>query len=60
MSNKKSNECFQDLENIYKGKTLYIIGNGPSLAETDLSLIKDSPSIAMNRISLLYSKMFPI
>ena len=56
MSNKKSNRCFLGLENIYKGKTLYIIGNGPSLAETDLSIIKDSPSIAMNRISLLYSK----
>ncbi len=56
MPNKKSNKCFLGLENIYKGKTLYIIGNGPSLAETNLSLIKDSPSIAMNRISLLYPK----
>lgn len=56
MDPKNSNKCFKNFENIHKGETIYIIGNGPSLSETDLNLIKDSPSIAMNRISLLYSK----
>ena len=56
MSNKKLNECFQGLENIHKGNFIHIIVS-PSLAETDLSLIKDSPSIAMNRISLLIQNL---
>ena len=56
MDPKNSNQCFKNFENIHKGQTIYIIGNGPSLSETDLNLIKDQPSIAMNRISLLYSK----
>lgn len=43
-------------KNIHEGKRVFIIGNGPSLANTNLDLIKDEYSIAMNRISLLYPK----
>jgi hypothetical protein len=50
------NECFLPYEGRHSGETIYIIGNGPSLADTDLSLIQNCPSIAMNRISLLYPK----
>ena len=58
MSIEKSNSCFESFKGVHKNQTLFIIGNGPSLSETNLDLIKDSPSIAMNRISLIYSK-FP-
>ena len=54
MDTKNLNDCFKDFKDIHKGETIYIIGNGPSLSLTDLNLIKDSPSIAMNRISLIY------
>tara|TARA_Y100000589_G_scaffold323956_1_gene359317 strand:+ start:765 stop:1670 length:906 start_codon:yes stop_codon:yes gene_type:complete len=56
MNISDNNSCFKSFENIHQGETIYIIGNGPSLGETDLSLIENSPSIAMNRISLLYPK----
>lgn len=56
MNSKKQNLCFKQFHNIHEGETIFIIGNGPSLSETDLSLIEKFPSIAMNRISLLYSK----
>ena len=35
---------------------VFLIGNGPSLNKTDLDLIKDEYSIAMNRISLIFDK----
>jgi hypothetical protein len=34
----------------------YIIGNGPSLQETNLDLIKGQPSFACNGIDLIYEK----
>tara|TARA_B100001248_G_scaffold239026_1_gene204031 strand:- start:5510 stop:6433 length:924 start_codon:yes stop_codon:yes gene_type:complete len=54
MSSNTTNSCFEPFKAIHKNQTLYIIGNGPSLNETDLDLIKNSPSIAMNRISMIY------
>ena len=48
------NICFIPHKNKYQGKRVYIIGNGPSLKNTDLNLIKNEYSIAMNRISLIY------
>ena len=50
------NTCFESFKDIHLNETIYIIGNGPSLSKTDLSLIENKPSIAMNRISLLYPK----
>lgn len=50
---------FNELEN-YKDKHLnqrcFIIGNGPSLNDTNLDLIKDEVTFGMNRIDLLYHK----
>ena len=57
MSYKKVNFCFEPFKGIHRNETLYIIGNGPSLNETDLDLISNSPSIAMNRISMIYKKL---
>lgn len=50
------NNVFKDYQNIHKGKRVFLVANGPSLAETNLDLIKDEYSIAMNRISLIYKK----
>jgi len=46
----------EDYKNIHKGKRCFIIGNGPSLNNTNLDLIKDEYSFAMNRIGLIYDR----
>jgi hypothetical protein len=50
------NSNFKKYKNIHQGKRVFIIGNGPSLKDTNFDLIQDEYSIAMNRISLLYNK----
>jgi hypothetical protein len=41
-------------KNIHQGKRCFIIGNGPSLKNTDLSLLKGEFTFGMNRIYLLF------
>tara|TARA_R110000824_G_scaffold198336_3_gene382324 strand:+ start:2993 stop:3811 length:819 start_codon:yes stop_codon:yes gene_type:complete len=50
------NTVFKKYKNIHEGKRVFLIANGPSLAYTNLDLIKDEISIAMNKVSLIYSK----
>jgi len=45
------------LKDIHKGKRAFIIGNGPSLRQTDLSKLKDEFSFGMNRIYLLFHEL---
>ena len=51
------NEVFKKYKNKHEGKRVFLIANGPSLSKTNLDLIKDEYSIAMNRISLLYNQV---
>ena len=46
----------EDFKNIHEGKRCFIIGNGPSLNNTDLNLIKDEYSFGMNRIGLKFGE----
>ncbi len=47
-------------QNIHQGQRCFIIGNGPSLKNMDLSPLKNEFTFGMNRIYLLYPKMgFP-
>jgi len=41
----------------YKGKRAFIIGNGPSLKNTDLSLLKNEITFGMNRIYLMFPEL---
>ena len=50
------NLVFEDYKDKHKNERLFLIGNGPSLAETDLNLLKNENTLAMNRISLIYDK----
>lgn len=43
--------------NLHKGKRCFIIGNGPSLRQTDLSLLKDEFTFGMNRIYLMFPEL---
>ena len=42
--------------NLYKGQRCFLLGNGPSLNRTDLSMLEDEYTFACNKISLLYEK----
>ena len=48
-ANKQKLLKFKD---IHKGKRCFIVANGPSLKNTDLSLLKDEITLGMNRIYL--------
>jgi len=48
------NEVFESYKDMHKGERVFLIGNGPSLANTDLDLLKSENTIAMNRISMIY------
>ena len=46
----------KDYKGLYEGQRCFILGNGPSLNETNLDLLKDEYTFACNKISLLYEK----
>jgi hypothetical protein len=45
------------LQDLFLGERCFIIGNGPSLNKTDLSLLRYEYTIGLNRIYLNYPKM---
>ncbi len=48
------------LKDIHKGKRAFIIGNGPSLKQTDLSRLEDEFTFGLNRIYLMFPELgFP-
>lgn len=47
-------ESFRD---IHKGERCVIIGNGPSLNKTDLTLLRDEKTFGLNRIYLMFDKL---
>ncbi len=42
--------------NRYAGKRCFVIGNGPSLQQTDISLLKDEYTFGMNRVYLAFQE----
>jgi len=52
----KSNQRLKKYQNLYNGKRCFVIGNGPSLKNTDLSLLKDEFTFGMNRIYLAFEE----
>ena len=51
-----SSKRLKKYQNLYNGKRCFVIGNGPSLKNTDLSLLKDEYTFGMNRIYLAFEK----
>jgi len=45
------------MKDIHRGERCFIIGNGPSLKNTDLSQLKDEYTIGMNRIYMLFDEL---
>jgi hypothetical protein len=46
-----------ELKDIHRGQRCFIIGNGPSLKQTDLSRLRDEFTFGMNRIYLGFPEM---
>lgn len=47
----------KSLKDKYKGKRIFIIGNGPSLNRTPLEFLKDEYTFAVNRFHLMYDRI---
>jgi hypothetical protein len=45
------------LKDVHRGQRCFVIGNGPSLKNTDLSLLKDEYTFGMNRIYLMFPEL---
>lgn len=50
------NLVFERYRDIHKGERVFLIANGPSLSRTNLNLLKNETTIAMNRVSLIYDQ----
>lgn len=46
-----------ELKDVHKGKRAFIIGNGPSLKQTDLSKLRDEITFCMNRFYLAFPEL---
>jgi hypothetical protein len=47
----------KQMENIHAGERAFIIGNGPSLRQTDMSLLRNEFTFGLNRIYLLFPEL---
>ncbi|HCE18327.1 MAG TPA: hypothetical protein DEQ80_10750 [Anaerolinea thermolimosa] len=45
------------LKDIHRGQRVFIIGNGPSLRQTDMSKLRNEYTIGMNRIFLMFPEL---
>jgi hypothetical protein len=54
---KENYRRLENLKDIYKGRRVFILGNGPSLLKCDLTLLKDEITIVSNANFLIWDKM---
>ena len=54
---RRSRMRMSQYHNIHKGERCFIIGNGPSLKQTDLTKLKGEYTFGMNRIYLLFPEL---
>ncbi|PKO05955.1 MAG: hypothetical protein CVU41_09190 [Chloroflexi bacterium HGW-Chloroflexi-3] len=52
-----SRKSLEQFRNIHQGKRCFILGNGPSLKQTDLTKLKHEYTFGMNRIYLAFDDM---
>lgn len=53
----QSRKALQKFQDIHSGKRCFILGNGPSLKQTDLSKLKNEFTFGMNRIYLAFDDL---
>ena len=54
---RRSQRRLEELRNQYSGERCFIIGNGPSLARTDLTRLRDEYTFGLNRGYLLFDRI---
>lgn len=54
---RPSRTNWSQIKDSYKGETVYLIGNGPSLNETPLYLLKGQNTMVFNRFSLMLERI---
>ena len=54
---RTSRERMYEMMDIHRGERCFIIGNGPSLKDTDLSKLKGECTFGMNRIYLMFPEL---
>ena len=54
---REVNARLRPLHNIYQGKRCFIIGNGPSLKNTDMRKLRGEYTFGMNRIYLMFPEL---
>jgi hypothetical protein len=54
---RESRSRLESLSGRHRGERCFILGNGPSLRQTDLSLLQDEITFGMNRIYLLFPEL---
>lgn len=54
---KQSRKGLEAFHNIHQGKRCFILGNGPSLKQTDLSKLRNEYTFGMNRIYLAFDEL---
>ena len=54
---RRSRRALADLRDRYAGRRAFIIGNGPSLKQTDLARLSNDYTFGLNRIYLMFTKM---
>ena len=54
---EESQAILRSMESRHRRQRCFILGNGPSLGNTDLSLLKNEVTFGTNRIYLLFGKM---
>lgn len=60
LERSRSRRALQELRNRHLGERCFILGNGPSLRQTDLSRLRGEVTFGMNRIYLAFEEMgFP-
>ena len=54
---RESMKRLSELKDIHKGQRAFIIGNGPSLKNTDLSKLRNEYTFGLNRIYLMFPEL---
>lgn len=54
---REVNTRLRSMRDQYKGKRCFVIGNGPSLRETDMSKLRGEYTFGMNRIYLMFPEL---
>jgi hypothetical protein len=55
--NKSNQKKWKKIKNSYAGKRVFILGNGPSLNDTPLYLLKGEYTMCFNRINILFERL---